>query len=173
MDVAQGDAGVEGGGDERVPQRVRADRLGDAGSFGHAADDASGAVPVQALAVGAEEDRPVKAFADREVEAAGGPWGERDGDDLATFAQDGEGAVAAFAAHGGDVRPEGFADPQAVEREQRYQRMVQRCPEAGGDEQGAELVAVQRGGVGFVVQPGPAHMRGRGVIEQLFLDAYR
>ena len=48
------------------------------------------------------------AFADGQVEAAGRAWREGDGDDLASFAQDGEGAVAAFAAHRGDVRAEGF-----------------------------------------------------------------
>jgi hypothetical protein len=49
LDVAQGDAGVEGGGDESVSQRVRADRLRDAGLLGDSADDSAGAVPVEAL----------------------------------------------------------------------------------------------------------------------------
>src|SRR4051794_31571511 len=50
---------------------------------------------------GAAEDRPVEPFADGQVEAARGPWGERDGDDLAALAHHCEGAVAAFAAHRG------------------------------------------------------------------------
>ena len=54
----RGDAGVERGGDEGVPQGVWADRLGDAGASGGALDDAAGAVPVEALAVGAGEHRP-------------------------------------------------------------------------------------------------------------------
>ncbi len=44
------------------------------------------------------------------------------------------------------------------------------CAEPGGDQQRAELIAVQPGGVGLVVQAGSAHVRGRGVVEKLFLD---
>ena len=39
--------------------------------------------------------------------------------------------------------------------------------EPGGDQQRAELVAVQSGGVGFVVQARPANMRGGRMIEQI------
>ena len=35
---------------------------------------------------------------------------------------------------------------------------------------GAELVAVQGGGVRLVVQPGTADVRGRGMVEELFLN---
>ena len=42
LDVAERDSGVEGGGDERVPQGVRADVLGDPGAEGDPADDAGG-----------------------------------------------------------------------------------------------------------------------------------
>jgi len=42
--------------------------------------------------------------------------------------------------------------------------------EAGDDERGAELVAVQGGGVRFVVQPWPANMHGGRVIQEFFLD---
>jgi hypothetical protein len=66
LDVAERDPGVEGGGDERVPQRVRPDRLGDPGAAGDPADDPGGAVPVQPPAIGGQEDRPVAA----RVEAA-------------------------------------------------------------------------------------------------------
>jgi hypothetical protein len=52
LHVAQRDSGVERGGDERVPQGVRADVLGDLGVAGDPADDARGAVPVQPLSVG-------------------------------------------------------------------------------------------------------------------------
>jgi hypothetical protein len=81
--VAGYDACVEGGGDEGVPEDVRADRLGDAGPFGDAAHDPAGAVPVQPLAVCAAEDRAVEAFADGQAEAAGRPRRQRDSDDLA------------------------------------------------------------------------------------------
>jgi hypothetical protein len=38
-------------------------------------------------------------------------------------------------------------------------------PEPGGDQEGAELVAVQGGGVRLVIQPGPPDMRCGRVIE--------
>ena len=41
--------------------------------------------------------------------------------------------------------------------------------EPGSDQEGAELVAVQGGGVRLIIQPRPAHVRGRGVVEELFL----
>jgi hypothetical protein len=66
LDITERDSGVEGGGDERVPQRVRPDRLGDPGAAGDPADDPGGAVPVQPPAIGGQEDRPVAA----RVEAA-------------------------------------------------------------------------------------------------------
>jgi hypothetical protein len=43
-------------------------------------------------------------------------------------------------------------------------------PEPGGDEDRAELVAVQGGGMRLIVQPGAANVRRRRVIEELFLD---
>src|SRR4249920_2449274 len=43
-------------------------------------------------------------------------------------------------------------------------------PKSGGDQQRAEFVAVQTGGVRLVVQTGPADMSGRGMAEEFFLD---
>ncbi len=48
--------------------------------------------------------------------------------------------------------------------------MLERRTEPGGDQQRAELVAVQGGGVGLVVRPRPPDMRGRGVVQELFFD---
>ena len=59
-----------------------------------------------------------------------------------------------------DVRAGGLADPQPVQREQRDQRMLAGRAQPGGDQDGAELVAVQGGGVGLVVHPRPPDMRG-------------
>ena len=86
LDVAQRDAGVERGGDERVAQRVRSDSLGDAGASGDAPHDPAGGVPVEPVAVRAEEDRAFAAFADGEVDSSRGARCERDGDDLAALA---------------------------------------------------------------------------------------
>ena len=38
-------------------------------------------------------------------------------------------------------------------------------PEPGGDQQRAEFVTVQTGGMRLIVQSGPANVSGRGVIE--------
>jgi hypothetical protein len=70
----------------------------------HPAHGPAGAVAVHALAVGTEEDRPVDAFADRQVEAARGAGCEWDRDDLASLAPHRQCAVTVFAAHRRDVR---------------------------------------------------------------------
>jgi hypothetical protein len=51
--------------------------LGDPGAARDPAYDAPGAVPIESAALGGEEDRPVAAFTDSEVDRAGGPRGER------------------------------------------------------------------------------------------------
>src|SRR6266516_4869171 len=48
--------------------------------------------------------------------------------------------------------------------------MLSRPAEPGGNQHRAELVPVQAGGAGFVVQAGPADVRGRGMLEEFFLD---
>jgi hypothetical protein len=55
-------------------------------------------------------------------------------------------------------------------RQQGYQCMLGGRAEPGCDQQGAEFVAVQADGVGFVVEPRPSDVRCRGVIEQFFFD---
>ena len=62
------------------------------------------------------------------------------------------------------------AAPATFQREQRDQRVLARRIEPGGDQQGAELVAVQRGGMGPVVHPRTADVSGRGMLEELFFD---
>jgi len=47
--------------------------------------------------------------------------------------------------------------------------MLTGSPEPGGDQQRAELVAVQRHGMGLVIHPRSADMRGRRAGEQFFL----
>jgi hypothetical protein len=65
LDVAQRDPSVECGGDERVPQRVGRDGLGDPGAASDPAEDAGSAVPVQPSPGAGEEERPFGALADR------------------------------------------------------------------------------------------------------------
>jgi hypothetical protein len=47
LDISQGDARIEGFGDECMAERVRPDGLADPGAASEAADDPAGAVPVQ------------------------------------------------------------------------------------------------------------------------------
>ena len=47
--------------------------------------------------------------------------------------------------------------------------MLKRRPETGGHEKSAELVAIQRDSVRFVVHPRPPDMGGRGVLQEFFL----
>jgi hypothetical protein len=56
---------------------------------------------------------------DGEVDGTGGARGERDGDDLAAFAQHGQGAMSAVQAELVDVGVERFGDPQPVDGQQR------------------------------------------------------
>jgi len=59
-----------------------------------------------------------------------------------------------------DVGAGGLRDPQPVQREQRDQRVLARRAKTRGDEQGAELVAVQGSGVRLIVHPRTADMGG-------------
>jgi hypothetical protein len=70
--------------------------LADPGAARHAADDPGGAVPVQPPPVRGDEQRPLGALADGQVDRAGGTRGERDGDDLAALAGDDQSPVASF-----------------------------------------------------------------------------
>jgi hypothetical protein len=69
-----------------------------------------------------------------------------------------------------DIGVRSFRDAQPVEGQQGDQRVFRRRAEPGGDQDRAELVAVQSRGVGFVVEARPANMPGRGMIEEFFLD---
>jgi hypothetical protein len=89
---------------------------------------------------------------------------------LPPFAGDHHGPVAALEPEVLDVRVGRLRHPQSVEREQRDQRVLGGRPEPGGDQQGAELVAVQGVGVRLIIQPRTADVRGRGVIEEFLFD---
>ena len=58
LHIPQRDPGVQGSGDERVPQRMGTDVLGDPGAAGNTPDDPGGAVPVQPPPVTGGEQRP-------------------------------------------------------------------------------------------------------------------
>lgn len=79
---------------------------------------------VEAITGWAQEDRPFAAFADREVECPCGAGREGDHHDLAAFAHDREGPMAALEAEAFDVRAGCFGDPQAVQAQETDQRVV-------------------------------------------------
>src|SRR5213076_3334078 len=67
-------ARIEGCGDERVAERVWPDGLADPGPARGLSGDPCGAVPVQPPAIGSQEDRPLAALTDGQVD---GPRGAR------------------------------------------------------------------------------------------------
>jgi hypothetical protein len=85
LHVAQRHAGVKGGGNERVPERVRADRFADPGAARNPADDPPGAVPVQPPPVTGDEDGSVAAFPGGQVDRPAGAGRQRDSDYLAAL----------------------------------------------------------------------------------------
>jgi hypothetical protein len=127
LDVAQRYAGVEGGSNESVSQRVGADRLDDPGSSSNVPHDASCAVPVETPAVAGGKDRPCGSFADGQVDGASGARRKRDGDGLAALAEDGEGPMAALDADGLDVGADrfGYRNPLSASSE------IKACSVAG------------------------------------------
>jgi hypothetical protein len=78
--------------------------------------------------------------------------------------------MAAFQAELLDIGAGGLRHPQPVQCEQGDQRVLERRAGPGGDQQRAELVAVQGDGMRLVVYPGAADVGGRGMIQELFLD---
>ncbi|MDP9331941.1 MAG: hypothetical protein M3Q30_01320 [Actinomycetota bacterium] len=71
---------------------------------------------------------------------------------LAAFADNPKGAVAAFESESFDVGAGCFGDPQSIEGKERDEGMVAGVAESGGDEHGADLVAVEAGRVRFVIE---------------------
>lgn len=133
--VAQRDACVQGGGDERVAKRVRADLFDEPCLAGDAADDPPGGVPVEPLARGGGQDRSFAAFADGQVDRACDARREQDDGFLAVLAGDRQGPVPAFCAQGFDVRAGGLGHPEPVKGEQREQGVLGRRAEPGRHEE--------------------------------------
>jgi hypothetical protein len=154
------------GGDERMAKGVVPDGFGDPGAAGGPADNPGGAVPVQLPPVSGQKDRPVGTFADGKVDRPGGARGQWDGDHLAAFAGDHQGAVPALDPQSLDVGAGGFGHPQPIERQQRDQRVAGGWPEPGRHQQRAEFIAVQPDRVGLVVQPRSPDVRCRRMLQQ-------
>jgi hypothetical protein len=169
LDVAERHPGVERGGDERVAQCVGPHTLGDARASGDAAHDPTSCVAIDPPAVGAGEDRSLAAFPDCEIDGPGRPGREGHGHDLASLAPDRERAVAALQAEVLDVRADGFGNAQPVERQETDERVIPGAAQAGGDQHAADLIAVQAGGMGLVIQARSPHMSRRRGGDETFL----
>jgi len=94
-----------------MPERVGRDGLADSGPASYLADDSPGAVPVQPPPVPGQEYGAIGAFTDGQVDCPGGARRERDGDDLAALAGDGQGPVATFKAQVLDIGTGSLRDP--------------------------------------------------------------
>ena len=111
-------------------------------------------------AITGQEDGPFAALTDGQVDCSRCARRERDGDHLAALAGNNKRPMPALDAEGFDAGAGGFGDPQPVQREQG---MLERSAEPGRNEHGAQLVAVQGGGVRLVVQPRPPDVGDRGM----------
>jgi hypothetical protein len=100
--------------------------------------------------------------AHRKVDRPSDPRRKWQRGDLAALAHDCEGAVASLEPEGFDVGADRLRHPQSVQRQQRHQGVVAGRGEPGGDQEGAELVAIQMGHVGLVVDPRAADVHRRG-----------
>jgi len=134
---------------------------------GDPVDDPPGAVPVQKITAGCSEDRSLAPFADRQVDRTRRPRGERDHHALAALAGNRQRPMAALGTEHLNVGSGGLRDPQPVQRQQRDKRVFRRAAKPVGNEQRADLVAVQAGGVALAVQAGPSNVGGRGMVEQV------
>ena len=125
LDVAQRDAGVEGGGDERVAQGVGSDSLGDPGAAGDAPHDPArrrgGRVGCRRRSrkIGPSLRSPMARSTARAVRGASGMVTI-----LPPLRMHGQGAVPALEAEAFDVGADRFRDPQPVERQQRDQGVI-------------------------------------------------
>jgi hypothetical protein len=118
-------------------------------------------VAVESFAMMSQEDRPLDPFSDGEIDGAGGSGSERDGDDLGALGQHRERAVAPFEAEGFDVGAERSETRRPVIASSEISACSRAEASPDRHQQGADLVAVQAGGVRLVVQSGPADMGRR------------
>jgi hypothetical protein len=103
--------------------------------------------PVEAVAVTASQDRPLVALSDGQVDRPSGPGYERDGGGLVALAHDPQRAMATLDAEVLGVGGTGLADTQPVQPDQHSKRGVVTVVRLGGEQEHAELGAIQAPGV--------------------------
>ena len=104
--------------------------------------------PVEPLPVTATQDRTFAALTDGKVDGPGGAGHERDDRGLVALADDPQCSMTALEAEVFDIGGAGFADPETVLAEQHSKRGVATVELFGGDQEHAELGAIQTAGIG-------------------------
>ena len=111
LDVPQGHTSIEGGGDEAMPQAVRADPLVDPSSSGESFHCSVSGVAVHSLSVGPQEDRTGYSFANVKLDGSGGARGQRDHCALASLSGYPQDVVASLETEIIDVSVQRFGHP--------------------------------------------------------------
>jgi hypothetical protein len=142
-----GTPSIEGGHDKRSPEHVRVYES-DLCPFADRADPAVGGTPVEALTVVTDQNRSFSPFTDGEVDGSRGARHQRDQGGLVALPDDPQYPVASLEGHVLDVGFAGFADSESVQAEQYGQGCVGMVEAFGGEEEPAELAAVQSAPLG-------------------------
>jgi hypothetical protein len=141
LHVAQIDASVKHGRDERVAEHVLVCPGDlDASVRGEVPEAAGGCMPVHPGAAGVQQDRPAGSGACGPVESPADRGWQRDQDDLGALAAHAQHPVAVLLTEVSDIRGGGLEDPQAQQAEHGHQGEVARMRRfAGSGEQSLEL----------------------------------
>jgi hypothetical protein len=181
LDVAPAHAGVQRGGHERMPEAVRAQGVSaiHAGGSGQSADHAEGGGFIQVAPAGGGEQRTRGPAGQVVVQSVSRDRGQRDGRPPAALASDPQDPMPPLDTEILHAGGEGLADAQPVVGGQGDQGQVpsagtpagRRAP-TGDREHGAELVAVQAGGLAVGGRLGSAHVRDERAHERASSTAY-
>jgi hypothetical protein len=98
---------------------------------------------VEALAVPAVQDRALAALAEHEVDRAGHPWHEGNDRRLVAFADDAQCSMASIKAEIFRVGRTGLAHSESIQAEEHRQGGMVTVVPLGGEEEGAQLSAVE------------------------------
>jgi hypothetical protein len=107
-----------------------------------------GGTPIEALSIAAAQDRSLATFAHGQVDRARRTGDQRDRGRLVALAENAKRPVAPFEAEVLDVGGAGLAHPQPVQPEQHRERRVLAVVLLGGEQEHAELGAVQPARIG-------------------------
>ena len=149
LDVTERHSGVERRHDEGSAEHVRVD-VAEPGSPSDGTNPAMGGSPVQALARGTAEDRPLRPLAHGQVDHPGGPRHKRDDCGLGALAHDPKSPVTSVEPQILDVGAAGLAHPQTVQAEQDSEGPMGVVEVLRGEEKAPELGAIEPPALGAV-----------------------